>query len=164
MKPQTLLLLLALPAGAALAQGSSPIVLTLQQSLVTTVKNGDKVVEKLTPSPKDVLPGAVLSQVVTARNLSDKTFHNVMVRLPVPKGTVYVGPEALNSAVPAEYSIDGGKTFSTQPKRTVTVTENGKTVTREVVASPNEYNVVRWTLSTLGAKAEKKVGFRIKVR
>lgn len=167
MNYRTLLLLLGLTATAAQAQGqkSSPVTLTLQQSLVTTVKDGGKEVERLVPNPKEVLPGATLSQVITARNVSARSMNKVVVKLPIRKGTVYVGQEKLNTtSYPTEYSIDGGKTFSANPKRKVTVTENGKQVTREVVAAPSEYNAVRWTIPTLQAKTERKVGIRVRVR
>lgn len=165
MNYRTLLLLLGLTATAAQAQKSSPVTLTLQQSLVTTVKDGGKEIERLVLNPKEVLPGATLSQVVTARNTTTRPLSNVVVKLPIHKGTVYVGQEKLNTtSYPTEYSIDGGKTFSAKPKRKVTVTENGKKVTREIVVTPSEYNAVRWTIPTLEAKAERKVGIRIRVR
>ncbi|WP_269546536.1 hypothetical protein [Deinococcus geothermalis] len=39
-----------------------------------------------------------------------------------------------------------------------------KTVTREVEVNPNEYQAVRWTISTLNAGAEQKLGFRVQVK
>lgn len=165
MKRLTLPLLLALP-GLALAQSASPLVLNLTQSLIQTVQEGGKATEKRTPSYTKVRPGDLLAQTVTARNVSSRTLANVAVRLPVPAGHVYVATDGPTPAgVRTEYSIDGGKTFAPAPlKKKMTVTENGKAVTREVEVKPNEYRAVRWTITALPAGTEKTLGFRVQVK
>ncbi|MFB9990622.1 hypothetical protein ACFFLM_01285 [Deinococcus oregonensis] len=170
MKSYSPLVLLTgvLLTGVALAQTPSPLTLTLAQALVRAVTVDGKATEQLSPDPKNVRPGDVLSQLVTARNSSSKALTNVTVRLPVPKGTTYLKPEtALNTAASgakAEYSIDGGKTYAVAPlKKTITVTENGKSVKKEVEVKPSEYTNVRWTLSQINAGKDLKVGFRVQV-
>lgn len=165
MKRLTLPLLLTLP-GLALAQSTSPLALTLAQSLIQTVQEGGKATEKRTPGYNRVRPGDLLAQTVTARNVSTRALANVAVKLPVPAGHVYVAPDGSAPAgVRTEYSIDGGKTFAQAPlKKKVTVTENGQSVTREVEVKPNEYQAVRWTIASLPAGTEKTLGFRVQVK
>ncbi|GGS01904.1 hypothetical protein [Deinococcus sedimenti] len=152
-------------AGMTAAQTASPVSLNLVMSLVKTIKVNGKDTEQLTPNPKNVLPGDVISQVVTVRNTSGKTVRQLPLTLPVPKDTRYLAPESgLNDAT-VQYSIDGGKTFASAPlKKTVTVTENGRSVTREVTVNPSEYTTVRWTIAELGVNDTLKLGYRIQVR
>ncbi|UQN10160.1 hypothetical protein [Deinococcus sp. QL22] len=169
MRSYSLLVLLtgALLSSVALAQVAIPLTLTLAQALVRTVMVDGKATEQLVANPKGVGPGDVLSQFITARNTSGKALTNVMVRLPVPKGTTYLKPEtAMNMAetAKAEYSIDGGKTYAAAPlKKTITVMENGKSLKKEVEVKPAEYTNVLWILPRIESGKEQKVGFRIQV-
>lgn len=165
MNTRTPILLTALLFGTVLAQGAAPLNLDLSMSLVRSVKVDGKVTEQFSPSPKNVQPGDLISQVVNVRNTGGKVLKNVPVTLPVPKNTVYMAPEKDMSVARTEYSIDGGKTFAAAPlKKKVTVTENGKTVTREVEVKPNEYTAVRWTISEISANQTLKLGYRVQVR
>jgi len=164
MKRATPILLFALLIGTALAQASSPLRLVLSQALVQTTTQDGKTVESLAPDPKSVLPGAVLEQAVTATNTLGKIMANVTVNLPVPAGTVYLSGLKSEGSVKTLFSIDKGKTFAAAPlKKTVTVTENGKAVQKEVEVKPAEYTNVRWVLGELAAGDSLKLGFRIKV-
>lgn len=155
----------ALLMGAALAQGSSPLTLTLAQTVVTQATVNGRTIETLTPAPKSILPGTVLSQVVTARNTGKTTLKGVVVNLPVPRSTIFLTTDALPELTKTLYSIDGGKTFAAAPlTKRVTVTENGVSVQKVVTVQPSEYTNVRWMVSSLAPGAEVKVGFRIKVR
>ncbi len=156
----TLLLLL----GLALAQNASPLKLDLTLNLVNTVTESGKPVEKLTPATQN-FPGDVLSQVVTVTNTGSKALSNVRIPLNVPRNTVYLAPEKGMADLQAQYSIDGGKTFAPAPlKKTVTVTENGKTTTRQVDVKPSEYQAVRWTVPNLAPGQTLKLGYRIQVK
>ncbi|THF68068.1 DUF11 domain-containing protein [Deinococcus sp. Arct2-2] len=170
MRSHSPLLLLtgALLTSVASAQAASPLTLTLSQALVRAVTVDGKATEQLAADPKNVRPGDVLSQMVTARNIGNKALTNVTVRLPVPKGTTYLKAETvMNTALSnakAEYSIDGGKTYATAPlKKIVMVTENGKSVKKEVEVKPSEYTNVRWMLPHIDAGTELKIGFRVQV-
>ncbi|GGN45568.1 hypothetical protein [Deinococcus daejeonensis] len=152
-------------AGVAAAQTATPVSLNLVMSLVNTVKVNGKDTEQLTPSPKNVLPGSVISQVVTVRNTSGKTVRQLPVTLPVPKNTQYLATEKGLDTLQAQYSIDGGKTFAAAPlKKKVTVTENGRSVVKEVDVKPSEYTTVRWIIPELGANDTLKLGYRIQVK
>jgi len=164
MKRLTSPLLLAL-VGTALAQSTSPLVLDYTQSLVRNVTANGKTTEQRTPNYTRVRLGDLLAQNLVARNVSNRTLKNLVLRLPVPNSMVYVAPDGtLPAGVRAEYSVDRGKTFSTAPLKTVTVTENGKSVTKQVEAKPNEYQAVRWVIGSLPAGTELRVGFRAQVK
>ncbi|AWN22380.1 hypothetical protein DKM44_03300 [Deinococcus irradiatisoli] len=157
-------LLLTTLLGAALAQGASPLKLVLSQALVQAVTENGKSVEKLVTEPKAVLPGAVLEQAVAATNTLDKAIGNVIVNLPVPAGTTYLTTVAVSSEVKTLFSADKGKTFAAAPlTKTITVTENGKAVQKEVEVKPAEYTNVRWVIAQLPAQNTVKLGFRVKV-
>ncbi|THF85032.1 hypothetical protein E7T09_18500 [Deinococcus sp. KSM4-11] len=164
MKPLTPALLAALGLGTVLAQTANPIVLNLTLFAVHSVQADGKTTEQLVPNPGNVLPGDVLSQVVTVKNTGTKAVMNLPVTLPVPKNTFYMAPEAGLPVTRTEYSIDG-KTFAPAPlMKSVTVTENGKSVTKQVEVKPGEYTAVRWYVAELGAQATVKLGYRIQVK
>lgn len=164
MKASTPLLFLAITTSVAFAQDTSPLKLMLSQALVKTTTQDGKSVEQLTPDPKSVLPGAVLEQNVTATNTLGKVMGNVVVNLPVPVGTTYLNTLAATPEVKTLFSADKGKTFAAAPlKKMVTVTENGKSVQKEVEVKPDEYTNVRWVISQLAAGDNLKLGFRVKV-
>ena len=160
-----LISLLALAGTMAAAQQTAPAVkVTLTQDQIKTATVDGKAVETVIASPKTVLPGDVLREEVTVVNVSGKVVRSPIISVPVPKGTVYAG-----SATPGNdrwntlYSIDSGKSYAASPMKTVTVTENGKSVSKQVAAAPTEYTNVRWLISQLGADETLKLSFRVRV-
>lgn len=157
--------ILALMTTMAAAQQTAPAVkVTLTQDQIKTATVDGKAVETVIASPKTVLPGDVLREEVTVVNVSGKVVRSPIISVPVPKGTVYAG-----SATPGNdrwntlYSIDSGKSYAASPMKTVTVTENGKSVSKQVAAAPTEYTNVRWLISQLGADETLKLSFRVRV-
>lgn len=137
----------------------------LNQDLIKSVVVDGKTVENVVASPKTVLPGDILREEVTLQNVSGKPIPQVLVGIPVPKGTEFSGNVTPNTdRWTVQYSIDSGKTFSPTPTRTVTVTENGKSVTKEVPAPSNTYTNVRWTVTNVKLDETLKLGFRVKVK
>ncbi len=89
-----------------------------------------------------LLPGdTVLFQLVFT-NVTTSEVRNVEFVDPLPAGLLYVGQSAAadRGDVVIEYSIDQGRTFSTQPM--VEETLNGRRVTRP--ATPDRYTHIRW--------------------
>ena len=159
------ILALALLSSGALAQGAEPLTLNLVMSLVRSVTLNGKVTEQTVANPRSVFPGDVISQVITVKNNTGRAIQNVPVKLPVPTTTTYLTAEQGLNVARTEYSIDGGKTFAAAPlMKTVTVTENGKSVTRQVEVKPSEYTAVRWVLSELPAGQSIKLGYRVQVK
>lgn len=150
--------LLSLTLGLGTALAAPTISLNLMK-VTTTVKDGVSL-DSLSAADK-VMPGDVLLQRATLR--TDKALKAGHVTLPVPKNTRYVaGSLSTFKDMTAEFSADG-KTFSLKPMKTVTVTENGKTVQKQVAVPPNEYTALRWTVPTLPAGSEITVGFKVTV-
>ncbi|QFP75466.1 hypothetical protein [Deinococcus sp. AJ005] len=163
--PTLLVTLLLCGAVSAFAQGGGPISLKLSMLAVKSIKIDGKPSEQLLPNPGSVNPGDVISQVVSVQNTTAKTVRDLPVQLPVPKNTVYLAPEKSLEGTKTLYSIDGGKTFAAAPlKKTITVTENGKSVQKEVEVEPREYNAVRWIVAELAPGKTLELGYRIQVQ
>lgn len=163
MKQFTTILALVVTMAAAQQTAAPAVKVTLTQDQIKTATVDGKAVETVVASPKTVLPGDVLREEVTVVNVSGKPVKSPIISVPVPKGTVYAG-----SATPGNdrwntlYSIDG-KAYSATPMKTVSVTENGKSVSKQVAASPSEYTNVRWLIGQLGADETLKLSFRVRV-
>jgi uncharacterized repeat protein (TIGR01451 family) len=149
------LLLLAVAFGGATAQapaapaGPAP---TLKVAVFNETAAAEKA--KGTDRRDDaVRPGDVLRYTLTFTNETNRPLSQVHVSNPLPAGLVLVGETARinRSDAEAEFSADGGKTFSTKPMETVMV--NGTSVTREVPAA--RYTNVRWIIR--GSVAPKGV-------
>jgi uncharacterized repeat protein (TIGR01451 family) len=152
-------------AGVAGAQtGAAQPSVTIVQELVRSSTAAGKTTETYAVT-KTVTPGDVLRLTLTLTNPTKTAYRNVLVGAPIDKATAFVAGSALSSErLTPEYSADNGKTFAAQPKRTVTVTENGKSVTREVAATPNDYTNVRWVVGSLKAGESYKLTYRVRVR
>lgn len=155
-------LLTALTLGAASlssALAAPNLVLSLLKVSFTTV-NGVKS-ETLTET-KQVKPGELLVQRAVLH--TDRSIVNGYITLPIPANTHYLAGTAstIGSSQP-EFSADGGKTFSTHPMKTVTVTENGKSILKTVPVPENEYSTLRWTVPTLPNGQEVSVSYRLAV-
>jgi len=90
-------------------------------------------------------PGDVLHYTLTFTNVTPAPVRGVTLANPLPAGVHFVGgsARATREDARAEYSADGGKTFSTQPVEEVVV--DGRTVTRPV--APERFTHVRWTVA-----------------
>lgn len=150
------------------AQPATPqnVTFTLTQDLVRrSADSSGKVTETIVESPKTVLPGDILREEVTLKNVSGRRLGQLNVNVPVPRGTEFsVLTTPANDRWKVTYSTDSGKTFSAQPTRTVTTTENGQRVTRTVPAPPSSYTNVRWTLTGMTPDETLKFSFRVKVK
>ena len=125
-----------------------------------------------TPLPCDVprqyvlQPGDVLTQEISASNSGKAALRGAGINVPVPRGTFYLGGATPSSnRWQTQFSFDGGKTFGSAPlMRTVTVSENGKSVQKKVVVPPSEYTNVRWLVAAIQPDETLKLGFRVKVK
>lgn len=157
-----------LPGGAATAPASSsgpPTVrFVMTQTLVRPAEAGGEAASYVL-SPTSVVPGDLLREEITVTNVSGAALRGVLVAVPVPGGTAYVG-----GATPAaagwtlQFSDDRGRTYAARPGRSVSSTENGRAVSWQVAAPPETYTHVRWTVATLRAGETLKFSFRVRVR
>lgn len=157
--------LLGTGLGSAQTPVAEQIKFVLTQDLVRRSTENGKPIEVIVPSPRAVMPGDLLREETTLTNVSGKALGSFQVTVPVPTGTEFAGSASLNPARwKLTYSADSGKTYSETPTRTVTVSENGKTVTKKVTADPSQYTHVRWVVASLKKDESLKLSFRVKVK
>lgn len=156
--PTTLLLATLSVAAAATATAPKPV-LTIQQVLTTMVDG--KAVERLV-EVKNAAPGAVLQSSSTL-TLPDTARSGARYTVPIPLNTTFIAgsAKANRTGVTITYALKANGPFSVQPTKTVTVNENGQSVTKTVPAPANEYRAVRYDFGTL--KGTITVSHRIRV-
>ena len=137
---------------AAQGRGSSSLVVTAQNVTAATSGRADKSVAQ---------PGDEIRYRLVFTNVTAGPVKNIQFVDPIPSGMVYVlGSATSDPRVHAEYSIDGGKSYSAQP--VIAVVQDGKTV--EQPAPRERYTHVRWTvLGSLAPGAKVTAEFRTQV-
>ena len=121
--------------------------------------------EKLPENNAVVQPGDVLRYQITGLNQGNAPAKNLTVTQPVPIGTVYLLesvtlPEVKGAKV--TYSIDGGKTFTTQPLVTVTLFDGQE---KNQPAPAELYTHIRWNFGELlTPKTSVAATYQVKVR
>ncbi|MCD0166204.1 MULTISPECIES: hypothetical protein [unclassified Deinococcus] len=151
-------------AGAA-ATTPSPLTLTAANLVVTQETRDGKKVEVLTDASKtQVVPGSVLSLTQTFKNVSKGALSSIVLNMKVDPATTFQRATCTVGGITTQYSTDG-KTFAAAPlMKTVTVTENGKTVQKKVEVKPSEYTAVRWNIARLTAGQEGTCAIRVTVK
>lgn len=110
---------------------------------IEVVEKGVKV-KKSAPAAK-IFPGDEVIYTVTYHNKSGKPAEKVSIVNPVPKHTRYRDGSAAGDNADIAFSVDGGKTFSTPEKLTVTIKDkSGKDIQRP--AGGGDYTHIRWVL------------------
>ncbi|HEX8275812.1 MAG TPA: hypothetical protein VF615_24465 [Longimicrobiaceae bacterium] len=133
-----LLVMCALPARAQQAAPSP---------LAVTATNRTLAAETAAGAPRKderARPGDVLRYRLTFTNTAGRPVRGVNLANPLPQSFRFVGgsTRASRDDARAEYSADGGRTFSAQPMEEVVV--EGRRVRRAV--APERYTHVRWTV------------------
>ena len=107
--------------------------------------------------------GDIVIYTINYVNTGDEAATNAYLDDPIPKGTVYIPGSAFGDNADIIFSIDGGKTFKKPSMLTYEVKlPNGKA--EKKVASPEQYTNIRWTISTIPARGNGQVGFKVKVK
>lgn len=169
MKKAFLIATMALPIfSIALAQEAgkkqNPIQMTASTFAVQKVKEKGKMVEKLVEA-KNTQPGALLEMRQTVRNITKHKYNNLVVNMPIDPSVAYQNQQCDVKNIKVAFSIDGGKSFKPAPlKKKVTVTENGKKVTKEVTVPPSEYQAIQWNIATIKDKQTINCAIRVAVR
>jgi uncharacterized repeat protein (TIGR01451 family) len=144
--------------GPVVADAKPIVVLTLQGALVERDAKG---AERLTPLASAVLkPGDLVRYDVVATNSgADPASHLIPVAR-VPVGTTYeAGSASIAAAARIEFSLDGGKTWSSKPS-IVVKTSSG---TLEKAAPVTAYTALRWVDDTTLAP-NRSVAYSYEVR
>lgn len=164
---KTILLLGFSALGMAFAQtpnAASPIQLTAFTMLVTPASADGKTPENLSDAAgKGVNPGSTLEMGQKIENVSKLNVNNVRLNMPLASAVAYQSQKCSVAGTTVAFSLDG-KTYANPLKKTVTVTENGKSVTKEVNVEPSEYKFVRWTLPTIKPGDTVNCAVRAKVK
>jgi uncharacterized repeat protein (TIGR01451 family) len=135
---------------AFLALATAPPALAQDVEITTRAEREIEVVEKgvkvkrLAP-PQKMLPGEDVVYTISYANKSARPAERVTVTNPVPKHTRYKDGTATGENTDISFSVDGGKTFATPDKLTVTVRDkSGKDVQRP--ANGYDYTHIRWVV------------------
>jgi len=153
--------LLLMPA-ALLAQQQSGIEITTAATVEVLQKNekGEKVAVQRDLAAAKVVPGDTVSFTLTYANRGKQPATNVTVIDPVPEHLAYVDGSAQGTGTRIEFSIDGGRTYRTPDKLTVT---GGDGKVRP--AQGTDYTHIRWTVTApLAAGVSGTVSFKAKVK
>lgn len=128
---------------SVIARAQSVELVTKAEKVVEVVDKGVKS-KKLMP-PEKMLPGDEVMYTLTYANKTAKPAERVVITNPLPKHTRYKEGSAAGEGADITYSVDGGKSFATPDKLTVTVKDkSGKDITRPAAAQ--DYTHVRWLL------------------
>lgn len=118
------------------------------------VVEGNKTIFKPLVGKVSARPGDVIRYTAIATNNSRCPLKNLMLKQSIPKGAIYLKDSAQPSdGVELSFSVDGGKTFSPQPK----------VGTQEVPAT--EYNYLRWKFTNkIPTNAKVITSYKLQVK
>lgn len=140
-----------------------PIELTL--AVFTVLVDEESGEEVLVPfEDEEGEPGTVIEYQLRVANVSDVALEDIILRLDVPAGTVYVdGSERLDRATMLlQFSIDEGQTFRTPPVRYTVQQEDGSLI--QQIAGPEQYTNLRLVfLRALESGEEVIFTYRVEV-
>ena len=130
------MVLLAGRLWAQVPEGRKPLVMTAENLMAGDARHKT--------NPKAALPGDVIRYRLTFTNLRSDSIRNVQFNDPLPTGLHYVAESAAadRDDVTVEFSIDGGRSWSTQPMIEETV--DGRKVRKP--APTTMYSNVRWSV------------------
>jgi len=152
--------LIAVVAFATPAIAEDPIQGTMQAFVVE--KADDKETLKVA---NDVEPKQLLEYQLEYTNKSQTNIDGLTVVGPVPEGTEYVSDTAgANVSANLLVSIDGGKTFESEPVVRTETKSNGEVV--EKIIPAEQYTHLKWTAaSAIEAKGGKQLySYRVRVK
>lgn len=152
---------LVLSAGAdAWAQDGPKIMIKASsQKEVRTIEDGREVVKRL---PVDgVKPGEVLVYTAAYTNTGKGEAKNASIVNPIPEGTDYILGSAEGDGTVITCSIDGGKSYQSEPcMQEVEMPDGTK---KKIEAEPRMYTHIRWVVSTIPPDGSGEVSFKVKV-
>ncbi len=152
-----LVLALVLPG---IASAKPNVTLKLTGSVVTKAADGRAV---MTPVEKVILkPGDEIEYDIAASNAGDSAALRLVPVGKVPTGTSYVAGSAKAPRGRAEFSLDGGKTWSAAPTVTVKHADGTSSVKK---ADPSQYTAVRFvTDGALAPHASAAYTYEVRVK
>ena len=144
MNIKQLVLLINLAAALTMAHvafaagGAVELKSVVEVDKVIVNKDGTKETKRM--PAKKVSPDGEVIYTTTFKNVIDKPVGNIVINNGVPQYTRYVVGSATGANTDITFSVDGGKTYTTEDKLSVT-TKEGKV--RPAVA--DDYTNIRWS-------------------
>ena len=136
-----------------------PLTGTMKGFIVTQDKKGKDIFTET----QEVNPGQTIEYRLEYTNNSEKALKNVKISGPVPKTTVYIAKSAKSDIeVTPEFSIDSGKTYSSEPVKYMKKLPDG--TTEEAVATPDMYTHVLWIVPSFSKSSVLNFNYRVEVK
>ena len=138
------------------------VTVTLEGYIVTTETNDEGELVEVFELAEEAQPGDLVEYRVTLSNTSDVSVTSAAATGPVPASTFFLADSATQEATYlTEFSVDGGDYAQTP----VLIVTNDDGEEEEVMAAPEDYVSVRWTLSEpLEPQASHSFSYRVQVR
>lgn len=162
MKKTHISLALILLSGVATATAPTMVI-----ERVTETQNGKTTTEAF-QAATEVKPGDLLQRSVKL-NIT-RPSQKATMTIPIPDQVNFVGGSARvllagkEKAAEITYALNEKGPYSAAPMKTVTVQENGKSVTKEIKANPNEYRAIRFHLGKVSSGQQFVLVHRVTVK
>lgn len=153
-----LLLLLALPWASLAASENIRFESLAEIEVQQTNDKGEKVLVR--EPAKLVVPGTNVIYTNRFTNTGNEPAKNLVITNPVPESMELLAGSVLPESASITYSVDGGKTYATSDKLTITEADG-----RTRPAEPRDYSHIRWKITGPLPPGEKgQVEFRAKLK
>lgn len=146
-------------AAFAAAKSESPIVSEMKAFVVHKESDGK---EKL-KTAKMAEPGQTIQYQLSYKNKGKGSLKGLTVTGPIPANTRFLAKSTMTK-VNSDFvvSIDGGKTYESEPVKRIKVMQDGSK--KMVVVPAEKYTHVRWkTKSALNSGDKQEFNYRVKV-
>lgn len=141
---------------------ATDVTVTLEGYIVTTETHDDGELVEVFELAEEAQPGDLVEYRVVLSNASEANVTDAAAVGPVPASTFFLADSATQEATYlTEFSVDGSD-YAQNPVITI-INDDGEE--EEVVAAPEDYTSVRWTLSEpLEPQASHSFSYRVQVR
>ncbi len=123
---------------SSIASNDGPLSSQMDAYVIEVTKDG----KELRKPAENVYPQDKIEYELTYTNQTDNPLNGLVITGPIPVNTVYLG-STNNTLVDSEFvvSIDGGKTFESEPVKREIVKDGQKI---QIIIPPEKYTAVRW--------------------
>lgn len=154
------LAVLAMMVAGGIAWAGNTVEGSIEAFLIKTDLDGKEVLETATQAA----PGQIMEYRLTFTNHGETAVRGLKVVDPIPTHTTFIGASNFTDAAAVfEVSIDGGKTFETEPVVRYEKQPDGEL--KQIIIPPERYTHLRWNVEdVLGASgARQQYSYRVLV-
>ena len=146
--------------GSIAANANEPLTSSIQTFLVESDEAGEENLVLAT----EVSPNDLIEYQMTYQNISESDLASLRFVGAIPASTQYVSGSAVRPETQVhKVSIDGGKTWESEPVVREVITSEGKLEKQVVPAS--EYTHLSWQMaSPMSAKSAQNYSYRVRVQ